>query len=134
MLTMSVVTSLLLILQIRLLIEVAMNHRMNLWNNSFLSIQSGSKTVEMRLNDKKRRLLCVGDTITFINVDTQRELTVKVIKTVVYKDFFELYKHYNKIEIGYTENEIKDPSDMYQYYSKEKIDKYGALAIEIELI
>ena len=126
--------SLLLILQIRSLIEVAMNHRMNLWNNSFLAIQSGSKTVEMRLNDDKRKLLCVGDTITFINVDTQKELTVKVIKTVVYKDFFELYKHYNKIEIGYTENEIKDPSDMYQYYSKEKIDKYGALAIEIELI
>ena len=126
--------SLLLILQIRSLIEVAMNHRMNLWNNSFLAIQSGSKTVEMRLNDDKRRLLCVGDTITFINVDTQKELAVKVIKTVVYKDFFELYKNYNKIQIGYSFDEVEDPADMYNYYSIEEIDKYGALAIEIELI
>ena len=126
--------SLLLILQIRSLIEVAMNHRMNLWNNSFFAIQSGSKTVEMRLNDDKRRLLCVGDTITFINVDTQKELAVKVIKTVVYKDFFELYKNYNKIQIGYSFDEVEDPADMYNYYSIEEIDKYGALAIEIELI
>ena len=131
---MNVATSLQLILPTPLLTEVSMEHRMNLWNSSFLSIQSGPKTVEMRLNDEKRRLLCVGDTIIFTNVDTKEEMSVKVIKTVVYKDFFELYKHYNKIEIGYTENEIKDPSDMYQYYSKEKIDKYGALAIEIELI
>ena len=131
---MSVVTSLLLILQIHSLIEVAMNHRMNLWNNSFLAIQSGSKTVEMRLNDEKRRLLCVGDTITFINVDTQKELTVKVINTVAYKDFFELYKNYNKIQIGYSFDEVKDPADMYNYYSIDEIDKYGVLAIEIELI
>ena len=126
--------SLLLILQIRSLIEVAMNHRMNLWNNSFLAIQSGSKTVEMRLNDEKRRLLCVGDTIIFTNVDTKEEMSVKVIKTVVYKDFFELYKNYNKIQIGYSFDEVEDPADMYNYYSIEEIDKYGALAIEIELI
>ena len=111
-----------------------MEHKMNLWNDSFLSIKSGIKTVEMRLNDEKRSLVHSGDTIIFTNVDTKDELLVKVIKTVVYKDFFELYKHYNKLEIGYSEDEIKDPTDMYQYYPREKIDKYGALAIEIKLI
>ena len=111
-----------------------MEHRMNLWNDSFLSIKSGIKTVEMRLNDEKRSLVCSGDKIIFTNASTKEEMAVKVIKTVVYKDFFELYKHYNKFEIGYTEDEINDPLDMYQYYSKEKIDQYGALAIEIELI
>ena len=110
-----------------------MEHKMNLWNDSFLSIKSGIKTIEMRLNDEKRSLLRAGDTIIFTNATTKEEMTVKVIKTIVYKDFFELYKHYNKLEIGYNEDEINDPSDMYQYYSKEKIDKYGALAIEIEL-
>ena len=111
-----------------------MEHRMNLWNDSFLSIKSGAKTVEMRLNDKKRRLVHKGDTIIFSNVDTEEEIVVSVLNTVVFKDFFELYKHYNKIEIGYTEDEISDPNDMYQYYSKDKIEQYGALAIEIELI
>lgn len=111
-----------------------MEHRMNLWNSSFLSIKSGIKTVEMRLNDEKRSLVRGGDTIIFTNFSTKEELTVKVIKSIVYKDFFELYKHYNKLEIGYSEDEIADPADMYQYYSKEKIDQYGALAIEIEII
>lgn len=111
-----------------------MEHRMNLWNDSFLSIKSGIKTVEMRLNDEKRSLVRVGDTIIFTNATTKEEMAVKVVNTIVYKDFFELYKHYNKLEIGYAEDEINDPADMYQYYSKEKIDKYGALAIEIKLI
>ncbi len=111
-----------------------MEHRMKLWNDSYLSVKSGIKTVEMRLNDEKRSLVCSGDTIVFTNTTTKEEMTVKVIKTVVYKDFFELYKHYNKLEIGYKECEINDPADMYLYYSKEKIEKYGALAIEIELI
>ena len=88
----------------------------------------------MRLNDEKRALVRSGDTIIFSNATTKEEMAVKVINTVVYKDFFELYKHYNKLEIGYTEDENNDPVDMYQYYSKDKIDKYGALAIEINLI
>ena len=111
-----------------------MEHRMNLWNDSFLSIKSGIKTVEMRLNDEKRSTIHIGDTIIFTNATTKKEMIVKVLNIVVYKDFFELYKHYNKFEIGYKEYEINDPADMYQYYSKEKIEKYGALAIEIELI
>lgn len=111
-----------------------MEHRMNLWNDSFLSIKSGIKTVEMRLNDEKRAIVRSGDTIIFTNATTKEEMAVEVINTIVYKDFVELYSHYNKLEIGYAEDEISDPLDMYQYYSKEKIEKYGALAIEIKLI
>lgn len=111
-----------------------MEHRMNLWNDSFLSVKSGNKTVEMRLNDEKRSLIHSGDKIIFTNPTTNEELAVTVIKTVAYKDFFELYSHYDKLEIGYTENEDEDPMDMYKYYPKDKIEKYGALAIEIRLI
>ena len=111
-----------------------MEHRMNLWNDSFLSVKSGTKTVEMRLNDEKRSLVKSGDKIIFTNSKTKEEMTVEVLKTVVYKDFFELYKHYNKLEIGYADDELSNPEDMYQYYPKEKVDRYGALAIEIKLI
>lgn len=110
-----------------------MEHRMNLWNDSFQSIKSGTKTVEMRLNDEKRSLVKSGDTIIFTNAKTKEEMVVEVLKTVLYKDFFELYLHYNKLEIGYAEDEISNPEDMYQYYSKQQIDTYGALAIEIKL-
>ena len=52
---------------------------------------------------------------------------------IVYPDFETLYKHHDKISIGYKENEMAEPADMLIYYSKEKVEKYGALALIIEL-
>ena len=51
-----------------------------------------------------------------------------------YKSFDELYKHFDKIKLGYEENEEANPTDMELYYSKEEQNKYGVLGIEIELI
>lgn len=52
------------------------------------------------------------DTIEFNNDKTAEILIAKVITLHIHKDFKELYKHVNKIEIWYEENEISDPSDM----------------------
>ena len=38
---------------------------MNLWNDSFIAIKEGWKTIEMRLNDDKRRAIQTGDIIEF---------------------------------------------------------------------
>lgn len=51
-----------------------------------------------------------------------------------YNSFQELYKHFNKVSMGYKEDEIANPSDMEQYYSKEEQEKYGVVGIEIKLI
>ena len=37
------------------------------------------------------------------------------------------------MQLGYLKNEIADPKDMYKYYSKEQILKYGVLAIKIKV-
>ena len=44
-----------------------MIHKMNLWNNSFIAIKEVRKTIEMRLNDDKRRKIQTGDIIEFTN-------------------------------------------------------------------
>ncbi len=111
-----------------------MIHYMNLHNNPFNSIKNNTKTVEMRLNDEKRSLIRVNDLLEFTNNETNEKLLVKVIDIKSYKDFSLLYKEYNKIEIGYKESDIADPNDMLLYYSKEKIEKYGVLAIRIEVV
>lgn len=49
----------------------------------------------------------------------------------MYKNFNELYNNHNKISIGYKENENANPDDMLMYYSKEDIEKYGVLGIEL---
>ena len=108
-----------------------MKYNMNLNNRPFKSIKEGTKTIELRLNDEKRSLLKVGDEIEFTNRDTNEKLSVYIINLHKYPSFKELYKHFNKIEMGYAEDEPSESKDMEAYYSKEEQDKYGVLGIEI---
>lgn len=111
-----------------------MRHNMKLNNDPYNSIYYGNKDVEMRLNDEKRQLINVGDTITFTNVDTMECFDAKVINLHKYDDFGELYKRFDKVRLGYKEDDKARPEDMEEYYSKEEIDKYGVVGIEINVI
>ena len=108
--------------------------KMHLDSVAYEAVVSGNKTIEMRLNDEKRRELKVGDIIEFTNRATKETLKAKVIELHVYKNFEELYKHHDKVSLGYKENEIASPSDMRKYYSFEDTIKYGVVGIEIEVI
>ena len=110
-----------------------MKHKMNLWNDLFEAIKDGWKITEMRLNDEKRSKIEIGDEIEFTNTETNEVLICEVIKIYKYINFEELYQNHNKISIGYREDEIANPNDMLMYYSKDNIDKYGVLGIEITL-
>ena len=81
-------------------------HNMNLNNGPFNRIKEGTKIIELRLNDEKRQLL--------------KEK--------------ELYKHFDKIAMGYDKDDIANPKDMEKYYSKEEQDKYGVIGIEVRVI
>lgn len=111
-----------------------MTHKMNLDPAPFNSIGTGGKKVEMRLCDEKRSKINIGDIIEFENTVTHKKIKCKVNKLTKYKDFFELYSHFDKKDIGYEESQTANAEDMYAYYSSEQIKKYGALAIEIELL
>ena len=61
--------------------EEELDHQMGLHGVYFDAIKKGTKTVEVRLNDEKRRKIKVGDTIEFIKIPEQNEiLTVEVIR------------------------------------------------------
>ena len=109
-----------------------MKHNMKLNNEPYNSIKNGTKTVELRLYDEKRRQLQVGDEIEFTNITTNEKQSVDIINLYKYNNFKELYNHFNKIEMGYKENEEASPSEMDEYYSKEEQNKYGVLAIKIK--
>ncbi len=111
-----------------------MIHKMNLWDSPFQMIKSGYKTVELRLNDQKRKSIRSGDFIQFANNQTNDSIIVVVRDVQKFEDFKNLYQYYSKESMGYMTNEDANPEDMYQYYSKEKITEYGAIAIEISLI
>ena len=111
-----------------------MIHKMNLNNSPFYSIKSGHKTVERRLYDEKRSLIKIGDEIEFCHRENGEKMLTRVCNLAKFKDFAELYEHYDKGNLGYSENEIADPHHMSRYYSDEDIRLYGVLAIEVELI
>ena len=111
-----------------------MIHKMRLHNEPFEFIKDGTKTIELRLFDEKRRLIQEGDLIEFENRITLEKLMVKVLALHRYDSFDEAFKHFDKVAMGYRENETANPLDMEQYYSKEEQAKYGVVGIEISLL
>lgn len=111
-----------------------MIHEMRLNNEPFNKIKGGTKTVELRLLDEKRKALRVGDKIIFTNRANNEKIDV-VITNLFKADSFEpIYEKYSKVAMGYNEEDDAKPEDMEEYYSKEEIKKYGCIAIEIEKV
>lgn len=111
-----------------------MKHNMKLNNGPYNSTYYGNKDIEIRLNDEKRQLINIGDIITFTNNKTMECLYAKVIDLHRYDDFNDLYEKFDKVKLGYEEDELAKPEDMEEYYSKEEIEKYGVVGIEISVI
>lgn len=110
-------------------------HNMKLNPVSFAMIRSGYKTIEIRLFDKKRQQIEIGDTIVFTNTKTNETLYTTVTKLHRFNTFNELYKSLPLFKCGYTTENVDKatPADMEQYYSKEEQKKYGVVGIELYL-
>ena len=113
-----------------------MHHEMSLRPGPFAKIADGSKRWELRLHDEKRRLISVGDTITFTCTANEHSVMVRVTALRPFPSFAELYNALPLDECGYTEESAKtaDPRDMEKYYPPEKQAQYGVLAIGVERI
>lgn len=113
-----------------------MIHYMNLHARPFDNIQSGLKTIELRLYDEKRRLIEVGDTIVFTHSDdASQTCTATVTALHRFPDFASLYAALPLDRCGYLPEELAtaSPEDMNVYYSAEKQANYGVVGIEIQL-
>lgn len=113
-----------------------MHHEMTLRPGPFGMIADGSKRYELRLLDEKRRLIQVGDTITFTCTEDERTVHVRVTSLHPFGTFAELYAALPLTECGYTKDnaDSADPRDMAKYYPPEKQAQYGVLAIGVERI
>ena len=111
-----------------------MTHNMKLNDAPFETIKNGTKTIELRLYDEKRRKINIGDTICFKG--KAATITAVVKELHIFRNFDELYTALPLDKCGYASNELStaSPDDMLEYYSKEQIEKYGVVGIEIEVI
>ena len=114
-----------------------MTHFLNLSPCPFENIQSGRKTIELRLYDEKRSQIQVGDTLVFVHTeDATQTLTATVTGLHRFPDFAALYAALPLDKCGYLPEEIAtaSPEDMNVYYSAEKQSRYGVVGIEIAFV
>ncbi|MEG1923746.1 MAG: ASCH domain-containing protein [Clostridia bacterium] len=109
---------------------------MKLYDLPFNKIKNGSKTIEIRLFDEKRKKLKVGDYINFSNLENEKEtMKVRILALHKYDSFLELYTNNIPEKFGckgYSIDQLMMTT--YGIYSKEQELYYGVLGIEIEYL
>lgn len=109
-------------------------HHMQLLETHFKAVEQGIKTVEMRLDDAKRRWIREGDLIEFSNVnDSDSKLVVIVKKKMLFLDFEELADNYDARRLGfegYSSEKICEY--MKTIYGEQKLKACHVVAIEFE--
>ena len=117
--------------------EVLMTcHSMTLRREYFDAMESGRKTVEMRLLDEKRRKLRVGDRIEFFCEGKEgARLETQVLGLYGYPGFYKLAEDFEARSLGF---EGKSPAEIDMYmtslYGAEAIRQNQALAIKVRRI
>ena len=113
-----------------------MEHIMKLYESSFEDVKSGKKKREYRLNDEKRKLVRVGDTIRFLklpNLDEEFVVDVKGIET--FDNWFDCYsKYYDEDFKDRYESVEAVVQDTYDggYYTKEESEENGCVIFSIK--
>ncbi len=111
-----------------------MEHILKLQPKYFDYIHDGTKRIELRLYDEKRKKIAIGDTIIFKKEpDLETTMKVKVIGLLRYNTFEELFEDFD-IEImadkSMTKKELLNVLE--EFYTPEKQKKYGVVGIRIK--
>ncbi|NCU42207.1 MAG: ASCH domain-containing protein [Candidatus Moranbacteria bacterium] len=107
-------------------------HIMGLQPEPFEKIKAGTKKIELRLFDEKRKNLAIGDTIEFQKQPEESEmLRARISALLRYESFSKLFDDFPSEVFG-----GKDKESLLQgvrrFYSSEKEKEYGVLGIKIE--
>lgn len=116
---------------------IPVTHGMSLRESPFHAVAAGTKVIEMRLWDEKRRTIKVGDCIRFTLASGTESVTVLVVGLHRFPSFEALYAALipvvGAVGLGYAEGDASNPADMLDYYSEDSITRYGAIGIEIRV-
>lgn len=112
-----------------------MKYEMKLKPVYFEKIKAGEKIYEVRLNDEKRQLLKIGDTLLLKKEPNLAEiLQTKIVDLIYFKSFSAMLDKLPAKQIGfdnYSKNQIEN---IYrEFYSVEDELKYGIVAIQVQI-
>jgi Uncharacterized conserved protein len=98
-------------------------------------IKNGTKRIEVRLYNEKAQKINIGDTITFITLNTNRKINVKVIGLFRYSNILDLFDDFNKNLIVHKTMPKEEISKMFEdLMGKENVEKYDVLGIKFNLL
>ena len=72
-----------------------MIYRMKLQNEPFNQIKLGTKEIETRLNDDKRKMFKINDYIEFTNITTLEIMFVRITNLYHFKNFEDLFNYFD---------------------------------------
>lgn len=111
-----------------------MEMKFHLHSDVFDIVKDGKKDIEVRINDEKRRMLKIGDTLIFLRRPNDDEMIrAKVVGLDYYDYFSRLVDNYDMERIylkGYTKDEYLN--EMKRFYTLEEQEKNGVVAIIFE--
>lgn len=113
-----------------------MIYKMKLRANEFNNIKNGSKKIEVRLYDEKRKKIELDDYIIFYKLPLLEEkVCVRVDDIVRFNTFKEVYTYFPKEKFGYynlSNNDILD--NIYSIYTEQQEVIFGVIAIQFTVI
>lgn len=111
-----------------------MIHEMKLQPRYFDYIKNGTKRIELRLYDEKRRQIQLGDKIKFLKEpDLVENMEVDVIGLLRYNSFKELFNDFDisvLSDSSMTKEELLNV--LQEFYTIEKQKEYGILGIRVK--
>ena len=114
-----------------------MKHSMSLAEEPFEQLKRGTKKLELRLFDEKRRLVSFGDIITFAKLpDKSESVRVKVTGLSKAKRFEEIISMVDPKYLGMEDgtDPLESVKRMRRYYTKEEEESNGVLGIHMCLL
>lgn len=114
------------------IIILMMQHQMKLTSVPFEKIRNGSKVIESRLYDDKRRMINLGDEILFSQSDDDTQIVnTEVIGILRYPSFRQLFTdHDSKLFGGTSAGELL--KEIKQFYSDEDEARYGVVGVRLQ--
>ena len=111
-------------------------YQMRLGKKFFDLVRDGKKTIELRVNDAKRKKYKVGNVVSFVCLDNPEEVISTQITAMYYFDSIkDAVITLGKQKLGFSETMTIDKiEDEYmQFYSNEEIQKLGLVALVLSL-
>lgn len=114
---------------------VYVQHEMKLESYFFNCLKNGTKRIEIRLNDEKRKIVKIGDIIRFREVTNEINYIDVCVEELLYFDNFEDLVNYFDISViadkTYSKDKLLDTLE--KMYSKEQQEKYKVVGIKLNL-